>query len=65
MSRVSQSSRASAVANDALESILGRIEDCKATLAKPGLDIETQLKTADLMEKLAAAAVTMQKLEEM
>ena len=65
VSRTSQVSRASTVASEALTSILSRIEDCKATMARPGVDLDTQLKTADLMEKLAAAAVAMQKLEDM
>jgi uncharacterized Zn finger protein (UPF0148 family) len=60
-------SRASTVASDALESIYVRIDECKAKLMDPTNSITEQLATADLLEKLAKAAVAvraMEKLEE-
>lgn len=56
-------SRAESVASDALESIYFRIDQCKAKLMDPQNTIEEQLATADLMEKLAKAAVAMKAME--
>jgi hypothetical protein len=65
-------SRAETVASQALEAILGRIEDAKASLLShtfhPRLskeDIESQSEMATLIEKLASAAVAVRRLEEM
>ncbi|KAL3908104.1 MAG: hypothetical protein SGARI_003214 [Bacillariaceae sp.] len=60
---VSGMSRAESVASDALESIYVRIDQCKAKLLDPKNTIEEQLATADLMEKLAKAAVAMKAME--
>lgn len=56
-------SRAESIASDALESIYIRIDQCKAKLMDPKNTIEEQLATADLMEKLARAAVAMKAME--
>lgn len=56
-------SRAESVASDALESIYIRIDQCKAKLMDPKNSIEEQLATADLLEKLAKAAVAMKAME--
>jgi hypothetical protein len=56
-------SRAESVASDALESIYIRIDQCKTKLLDPKNTIEEQLATADLMEKLAKAAVAMKAME--
>ena len=62
-------SRAESVASDALDAILSRIEECKASLVSPGAagaqDIAKQVEMAGLIEKLASAAVAVRKLEEM
>jgi len=57
-------SRAESVATDALSAILDRIEDCKSTL-QSSHDIMEQVEMANLIEKLASAAVGLKKLEEM
>ena len=56
-------SRAESVASEALDSILCRIETCKAKLTSDDVDMQTQLATADLIEKLAKAAVAVKQLE--
>jgi uncharacterized Zn finger protein (UPF0148 family) len=56
-------SRASTVATQTLDSILGRIEDAKETLMDPRTDAKKQLEAANLIERLAAAACAMKKLE--
>ena len=56
-------SRASTVASDALESIYVRIDECKAKLMDPTNSITDQLATADLLEKLANAAVAVRNME--
>ena len=58
-------SRASSVASETLDSILCRIEECKEVLLDPETNSEKQSETAALIEKLAAAAVAMKKLEDM
>lgn len=65
-------SRAETVASQALEAILCRMEDAKASLLShsfhPRLskeDIESQSEMATLIEKLASAAVAVRRLEEM
>jgi hypothetical protein len=60
---ISGMSRAESVASDALESIYIRIDQCKTKLLDPKNTIEEQLATADLMEKLAKAAVAMKAME--
>ncbi|KAG7337904.1 hypothetical protein IV203_022434 [Nitzschia inconspicua] len=56
-------SRAESVASDALESIYIRIDQCKAKLMDPNHTMEEQLATADLLEKLAKAAVAIKAME--
>lgn len=56
-------SRAESIASDVLESIYVRIEQCKAKLLDPNNSMEVQLATADLMEKLARAALAMKAIE--
>jgi uncharacterized Zn finger protein (UPF0148 family) len=56
-------SRASTCASDALESIYIRIDECKAKLMDPTNSITDQLATADLLEKLAKAAVAVRNME--
>jgi uncharacterized Zn finger protein (UPF0148 family) len=56
-------SRAESVASEALDSIYVRIEECKKKLMDPKNSIQDQLATADLMEKLAKAAVAMKAME--
>ena len=56
-------SRAESIASDVLESIYVRIEQCKAKLLDPNNSMEDQLATADLMEKLARAALAMKAIE--
>lgn len=58
-------SRAGTVASETMDSILSRIEDCKAMLMDPDVDVETQAETANLIEKLAKAAVAVRKMEEL
>jgi uncharacterized Zn finger protein (UPF0148 family) len=57
-------SRAGTVCSDALSTILDRIEDCKTTLETSN-DVMEQVEMANLIEKLAAAAVSMKKLEDL
>jgi uncharacterized Fe-S cluster-containing protein len=56
-------SRAESIASDVLESMYVRIEQCKAKLLDPNNSMEDQLATADLMEKLARAALAMKAIE--
>ncbi len=56
-------SRAESVASEALDSIYVRIDECKKKLMDPKNSIQDQLVTADLMEKLAKAAVAMKAME--
>jgi hypothetical protein len=61
-------SKAETVAAEALDTILTRIQDCKAVLAttpQTEADFAKQLEMAGMIEKLASAAVAMRKLEEM
>jgi hypothetical protein len=61
---VGDGSRANSVASEAMDSILDRIEQCKTNLSDPNTDLATQLQTANLMEKLASAALAVKKLED-
>jgi len=63
-SNLSDYSLAKTVASDALGAILGRIEAAKAELMSPSSDINQAKDTADLIEKLASAAVAVKNLEE-
>jgi hypothetical protein len=58
-------SRACTVASQTMDSILSRIEDCKEKLMDPNSDVETQLESANLIERLAKAAVAVKKLEDL
>ena len=61
-------SKAESVASEALDAILDRMEQCKAALVpKDGepFDINKQMQVANLLEKLASAAVAVKKLEEL
>jgi uncharacterized Zn finger protein (UPF0148 family) len=62
-SSVGGASRASSVASDALESIYEKIEACKEKLMDPSNNLDEQIATASLLEKLAAAAVAMKEME--
>ena len=62
-SSVGGASRASSVASDALESIYEKIEACKEKLMDPSNNIDEQIATAALLEKLATAAVAMKEME--
>ena len=59
----SRVSRASSVASDALESIYDRIDQCKKMLMDPSNNLDEQIATAALLEKLAQAAVAVKELE--
>lgn len=59
------SGRAGSLSSQTLDSILSRIEDCKEKLMDPNIDAEAQAETANLIEKLAQAAVAVRKLEEL
>lgn len=56
-------SRASTVATQTLDTILGRIEMAKTILMDPRTDGKKQMETANLIERLASAACAMKKLE--
>lgn len=56
-------SRAESVATDALDSILDRIDAAKATLLRDDVTVREQLEAANLIEKLAQAAVAVKALE--
>jgi hypothetical protein len=56
-------SRAESVATDALDSILDRIDAAKATLLRDDITVREQLEAANLIEKLAQAAVAVKALE--
>lgn len=58
-------SRAESVATDALDSILDRIDAAKSILLRDDVSIQEQLAAANLIEKLAQAAVAVKKLERM
>jgi uncharacterized Zn finger protein (UPF0148 family) len=57
-------SRAETVASETLDSILTRIDQCKTILLSEDADVESQLEAANLIEKLAQAAVAVKKLED-
>ena len=63
MSVSSRVSRASSVASDALESIYDRIDQCKKKLLDPRSNLDEQIATAALLEKLAQAAVAVKEME--
>jgi len=63
-SNLSDYSLAKTVASDALGAILGRIEAAKAELMSPNSDVNQAKDMADLIEKLASAAVAVKSLEE-
>ena len=56
-------SRCSTVASEALESIYEKIEACKDKLLDPSNNLDEQLATASLLEKLATAAVAVKEME--
>ena len=60
---IGEYSRAETVASATLDSILTRIEDCKATLLDPNTDVVKQAETAKLIEQLASAAMAVKRLE--
>jgi len=60
---MSVASRASSIASDALESIYDRIEQCKMKLLDPANNLDEQIATAALLEKLAQAAVAVKEME--
>jgi uncharacterized Zn finger protein (UPF0148 family) len=60
---MSISSRASSVASDALETIYDRIDQCKMKLLDPNNNLDEQIATAALLEKLAQAAVAVKEIE--
>jgi hypothetical protein len=53
------------VASDALESIYARIDQCKVKLMDPTNTIDDQLAAADLIEKLAKAALAVRAMEKL
>jgi hypothetical protein len=56
---------AKTVGTETLDSILIRIEQCKTTLQSGDTDVPSQLAAANLIEKLAQAAVAVKKLEDL
>jgi len=58
-------SRASTVASLALETIYRRIDACKQKLLDPMNNIDEQIATASLLEKLATAAVAVKEMEQL
>jgi uncharacterized Zn finger protein (UPF0148 family) len=60
---ISEVSRASSVASEALESIYAKIDQCKVTLMDATNTIDDQLAAADLLEKLAKAALAVRAME--
>jgi hypothetical protein len=56
-------SRAESVASQALDTILDRIDAAKATLLRDDVTVKEQLEAANLIEKLAQAAVAIKTLE--
>lgn len=60
---MSIASRASSVASDALQSIYDRIDQCRLKLLDPNNNLDEQIATASLLEKLAQAAVAMKEME--
>jgi uncharacterized Zn finger protein (UPF0148 family) len=61
-------SKAETIVMEALDTILLRIEECKAVLAttpQTEADFAKQMEMASMIEKLASAAVAVRKLEEM
>mmetsp|Transcript_334 Transcript_334/g.795 ORF Transcript_334/g.795 Transcript_334/m.795 type:complete len:1201 (-) Transcript_334:141-3743(-) len=56
-------SRASTVASEALDSIYYRIDLCKKKLLDPSNNLDEQIATAALLEKLAQAAVAVREME--
>jgi len=58
-------SRASTVASLALETIYERIDACKQKLLDPSNNIDEQIATASLLEKLATAAVAVKEMEQL
>ena len=65
MTSLGEVSRVSSVATDALDSILDRIDAAKATLLRDDVTVQEQLQAANLIEKLAQAAVAVKALEKM
>ena len=57
-------SRIETVCSDALSAILDKLEDCKSTLSR-STDIMEQVEMANLISKLASAAVGLKKMDEM
>lgn len=62
-SRASRVSACSTVASNALESIYEKIEACKDKLLDPMNDLDEQIATAALLERLATAAVAVKEME--
>ena len=62
--RSSDLSRIETVCSDALSAILDKLEDCKSTLSR-STDIMEQVEMANLISKLASAAVGLKKMDEM
>eukprot|EP00934_Nitzschia_sp_Nitz4_P002837 Nitzschia sp. Nitz4//scaffold139_size61406//21186//24205//NITZ4_006453-RA/size61406-snap-gene-0.10-mRNA-1//-1//CDS//3329535831//2827//frame0 len=62
---VGDASRAESVATEALDSILDRIERAKAKLLRDDISVQEQVDTANLIEKLAQAAVAVKALEKL
>ena len=60
---VGEYSRAETVASQTIDSLLNRIEDCKAILLDPNIDVAKQAETARLIEQLASAAMADKNLE--
>ena len=56
-------SRVESVCSDALSTILDKLEDCKSTLSR-STDIMEQVEMANLISKLASAAIGLQKMDE-
>jgi uncharacterized Zn finger protein (UPF0148 family) len=61
----SEFSRAETVASQTIDSLLTRIEDAQMSLLAPGSSAKQQAESAQLIEKLATAAIAMRKLEEL
>lgn len=58
-------SRAESVASEAIDTILDKIETAKAKLLRDDISIQEQLQAANLIEKLAQAAVAVKALEKL
>lgn len=59
----SVNSHAGTVGSEALESLYDRIDQCQKKLLDPSSNLDEQIATAALLEKLAQAAVAVREME--